>query len=137
MVFRLRGKGFSDQPHNRAKGRASERDAERWLGARGYRVVDRNVHRKTGEIDLVAFEGDVLCFIEIKARANRSFGRAVESISLGKQKKLARTAAAYLAASPHDGPCRFDVLAMDLENEEWRFTLIRDAFQVPASSGRF
>ncbi len=137
MVFRSRGKGFAGQPHNRAKGRASERDAERWLGAQGYRIVDRNVFRKTGEIDLVALEGDVLCFVEIKARANRSFGRAVESISLAKQKKLARTAAGYLVANPHEGPCRFDVLAMDLENGKWRFTLIRDAFPVPPSSGGF
>lgn len=136
MVFRSLGKGFSHQPHNRAKGRAGERDAESWLSSRGYRIVDRNVSRKTGEIDLIALDGDVLCFIEIKARANRSYGRAVESISLQKQKKLARTAASYLVSHPHDGPCRFDVLAMDLEDGAWRFTLIRDAFQVPASSRR-
>ena len=122
--------GFGHLPDTRARGRLGEREAERWLVARGYRVIERNVANRAGEIDLVAEEGGVLCFVEIKARANRAFGEAVEAVSVHKQRRLARAASLYLARQPTDRPCRFDVLAMDLEDGDWRFTLVRDAFGV-------
>ena len=72
--------GFSDQPHARARGKAGEDDAVRWLAAQGYEVLARNVVNHGGEIDVVAKDGDTLCFVEIKARDGDRYGPAVEAV---------------------------------------------------------
>ncbi len=124
---------FRRQPHSRAQGRVGEDAAERWLRQQGYRVLRRNVRTKAGEIDLVGLDGPIRCYIEVKARASKAFGGAIHAVPKAKQRRIAQAAALDLARFPCDGPCRFDVLAMDLEGEEWRFTLIKDAFQAPGA----
>jgi putative endonuclease len=120
---------FQDQPHNRGRGKAGEDDAVRWLTAQGYAIVERNVVNHGGEIDVVAREGETLCFIEIKARASDAFGPAIAAVDLRKQRRVSRAAALYLAIHGHrDTPCRFDVLGLDRAGNGWRYTLIRDAF---------
>lgn len=128
------GREFRRQGHTRARGRAGESAAERWLVGEGFEILERNVLNKAGEIDLIAREGETLCFIEIKARSTDAYGPAVSAVPFSKQRRIARAAALHLARHPTDSPCRFDVLAMDLVGESWRFTLVRDAFQVPAGS---
>lgn len=125
---------FRSQPNPRAKGQVAEDRAVAWLRRRGYRVVARNVENAGGELDVVARDGDTLCFVEIRARTNRAFGGAIASIDHTKRRKLIRAARAYLARHPHEGPCRFDVLGLDPPTEgdagAPEFTLLRDAFQV-------
>jgi len=123
---------WRDDSHTRERGNHGEDLAVDWLERHGYRTVARNVRTRAGEIDVVAWEREILCFLEIKARASRTYGPAVAAVPITKQRRLAHAAASYLAHRPTDAPCRFDVLAMDLEpGGAWRFTLIRDAFQVP------
>lgn len=125
---------FRSQPNPRAKGRVAEERAVAWLRRQGYRVVARNVETAGGELDVVARDGDTLCFVEIRARTSRAFGGAIASVNHEKRRKLIRAARAYLARHPHDGPCRFDVLGLDVKAENDagapRFTLLRNAFQV-------
>ena len=71
---------FSEQPHARARGRVGEDDAVRWLDTQGYKIVERNVVNHGGEIDIVAKDGETLCFIEIKARAGEG-GRLFGSVT--------------------------------------------------------
>jgi putative endonuclease len=120
---------FRRLPHTRARGKLGEEEAASWLEARGYRILERNLRNRAGEIDLIAEEAGTLCFLEIKARASREYGLAIEAISPAKQKRLARAASLHLACHPWAGPCRFDVLGMDLTPEGWVFTLIRNAFE--------
>ena len=103
--------------------------ASAWLIEQGYRIVERNVTTKAGEIDVVARDGETLCFIEVKARSTGDYGPAIEAVTPRKMRKIARTASLYLVSHPTDAPCRFDVLGMDLGDDGWRFTLVRDAFQ--------
>ena len=128
------GRLFRGQKHTRGRGRAAEREAARWLRRQGFEVVERNATNKAGEIDLVALEGDTLCFVEIKARSGSSHGSALAAVDPHKQQRLARTAALYLATHVDrwgsEPVCRFDVVAMDQEEGEWLFTLVRDAFSV-------
>lgn len=123
---------FRDLPHNRARGAESEEVAVAWLVEREYQVRERNLRNHAGEIDLIADHRGVCCFVEIKARSSTLYGPAVEAVSPAKQRRIARAAALYLATELRDwrGPCRFDVLAMDLVDGEWRFTLVQDAFQL-------
>ncbi len=124
---------FDKASHTRARGSLAEAQAARWLEGRGYRILVRNLVNKAGEIDLVALDGDTLCFIEVKARSSARFGSASAAVDGRKQRRLTRTAALYLATTGakvgEDRPCRFDVLAMDGQGEEWRFSLLTDAFQ--------
>lgn len=120
---------FDDQPHNRGRGKIGEDDAVSWLVRQGYRVVERNVVNHAGELDVVAYEGKTLCFVEIKARASGAFGPAIAAVDFRKQRRISRAAALYLAMKgPRDVPCRFDVLGLDKAGDGWRYTLVRDAF---------
>ena len=119
---------FASQPHTRARGRVGEEDAVRWLRSQGYEVLERNVVTRAGEIDLVAREGDTLCFVEIKARGSAAYGPAVAAVGPAKQRRLSRAAALYLATRRLAGSCRFDVLGLDAGPDGWEYTLVRDAF---------
>lgn len=122
--------GFQQLPHTHARGKLGEKEAATWLEQRGYQVLRRNLRNKAGEIDLVADHAGTLCFIEIKARASREYGLAIEAISPAKQRRLIRAASLFLAYHPWAGPCRFDVLGMDREDDgTWKFTLVQNAFE--------
>ncbi len=83
----------------------------------------------------MAREGETLCFVEVKARTSDRYGPAVAAVGSVKRRRLARAAALYLVAHPWTGPCRFDVLGLDRRADgDWEFTLVRDAFPVPASA---
>ncbi len=122
------GDDFRRQPHTRAQGRLGEDEGVLWLERQGYRIAQRNAVNKAGEIDVVAYDGEVLCFIEIKARATDDYGEAIEAVTPRKQRRLVRAASLYLALNPVEAACRFDVLGMDLGAGGWRFTLVKDAF---------
>ncbi len=125
---------FDKSNHTRQRGSLAEAQAALWLEARGYRILARNLTNKAGEIDLIALDGETLCFIEVKARVSTRFGSAATAVDRRKQRKLARAAALYLvttgAETGANRPCRFDVVAMDRQGEEWRVSLLKDAFQL-------
>jgi len=119
---------FDLQTHNRGRGKVGEEEAVRWLEAQGFAILDRNVVTHAGEIDLVAREGDTLCFIEVKARGTAAYGPAIAAVGPAKQRRVSRAAALYLALHRLAGACRFDVLGLDAAEGGWTYTLIRDAF---------
>ncbi len=122
---------FTELPHARARGAAAEDAAEAYLRLLGYRVLERNLTTKLGEIDLLALDGETLCFVEVKARTHGEFGPAIAAVGKRKQARLARVASLVLARNRSARACRFDVLGLDRDAAgEWRFTLIRNAFQL-------
>lgn len=117
-------------PGTRAIGSLGERLAERYLEAKGLRVIARNLHRRHAEIDLVAIDGDALCFVEVRLRSSARFGGAAESVDARKQRRI-RAAAVDLLASgtlPRASRLRFDVVAIDGPARERRITHYADAF---------
>ncbi|HEX2252967.1 MAG TPA: YraN family protein [Thermoanaerobaculia bacterium] len=110
------------------RGRVGEQAAVDWLLGQGFQVVERNARTGAGEIDLVARDGDTLCFVEIKARLSDRHGGALAAVGHAKQRRLVRAARLWLASNPWNGPCRFDVLALDGDGGRWRYTLVRGAF---------
>lgn len=121
---------FTRQPHTRASGRSAEQAAVAWLVDHGYRIEARNQATRAGEIDVVARDGETLCFIEIKARRSGRFGSPLAAIGWRKRRRIGRAAALYLAAGNWRGPCRFDVLGLTGSEDGWRFELVRDAFEL-------
>lgn len=98
----------------RGLGAWGEDTAARFLADKGYRILDRNWYAPHGELDLVAQQGETLVFVEVKARRRHDFGSPEEAITPAKQRKLRKTAWAYL--QEHDlteVDFRFDVVAID------------------------
>ncbi|HLR77408.1 MAG TPA: YraN family protein, partial [Burkholderiaceae bacterium] len=97
-------------------GAREENRAGRYLEAQGLHILARNLHCRTGEIDLVATDGTSLIFVEVRARGSRRYGGAAASVSHDKQARLRRTAQFFLpglCARHFAGvlpPCRFDVI---------------------------
>lgn len=116
---------------NRRVGEAGEQAAAEFLAALGYRIIGRNVRFRSGEIDLVARDGGVLVFVEVKTRRGRGFGAPGEAVTAAKQRRLVRLAALYLARLGSDPPpCRFDVVEVEPGPDgRLRCRLIKNAFQ--------
>lgn len=105
-------------------GEAGERVAECLLVKNGLRIVARNYRTRMGEIDLVAQDGDVLVFVEVRLRAGDRFGGAAASVGYAKQRRLAAAAQLYLARFGRAPRCRFDVVTLDEGEPRW----LRGAF---------
>jgi putative endonuclease len=126
---------FGSESTTRGRGRVGEDAGVAWLRRRGYEIVERNHSTRIGEIDVIARDDRVLCFIEIKARTDDSFGSPLAAVTRRKQRQIARVASLYLVESEYRGSCRFDVLGMELDQAgEWRFQLIQNAFEAPAET---
>lgn len=122
---------FDELPHHRARGAVAEDAAETYLRGLGMTIVARNVTTHVGELDLVALDGETLCFVEIKARTRQDFGQAIEAVGPRKRQRIARAASLFLAKNRSKRACRFDVLGLDrLEDGSWRITYVKDAFQL-------
>ncbi len=94
-------------------GQEGETTAERFLRRKGYRILAKNLRSSLGELDLVAEDGPVLVFVEVKARRTMDFGGAVHAVHGRKQTKLIRLAAQFLAKHHWaNRPCRFDVVLL-------------------------
>jgi putative endonuclease len=77
----------------------------------GYRMWETNFRSRYGEIDIIAWDGDCLVFVEVRSHASSAFGLPAESISLAKQTRLSMTAQTFLTKNDlHEANCRFDVV---------------------------
>lgn len=115
----------------RSFGRQSESEAVRFLERRGYRIVGQNIRIGRGEIDLIAYDRDVLVFVEVKARRSDRFGGPTWAVDPRKQRRLGVLAAGYMARRRlRDCPCRFDlVLIRQFTNRSTEIELIQNAFE--------
>lgn len=93
--------------------------------------MDRNIRLGRGEIDLIAYDGKVLVFIEVKARRTDRFGGALWAVDFRKQARLSRLAVRYLARQRlPDCVCRFDVvLIQGTADGGLEVRLIQNAFE--------
>lgn len=94
-------------------GARGEALAARRLKRLGYRILERNYRCAAGEIDLIAIDGDVLVFVEVKTRSTADYADPAESVGRSKQAKLRRAARHYLGTRhAQECPCRFDVVTV-------------------------
>jgi len=97
-------------------GRWGEKRCERFLKGKGLRTLMRNYSCKFGELDLVMVDADgTLVFVEVRSRADETFGPAENTITPAKRQRLVRAARYFLAAHQvEDRPLRFDVVTLIL-----------------------
>lgn len=109
-------------------GRQSEIDGAAYLRSIGFRVIGSGYHTRAGEIDLIAWDENVLVFVEVKAL--RSHAPPEDAVGFRKQQRVRRAAQSYMSHYRlRDVPHRFDILAISSRpGEKPEFRLLRDAF---------
>ena len=111
--------------------KAAEDTAAGFLKAKGYKILERNYKNKFGEIDIIALEGGVTCFLEVKARRCLKCGAPQEAVTALKQRQICRVAVNYLKdKNLLTHPARFDVVALEYKGNLPEISLIRDAFEL-------
>ena len=95
--------------NRRAFGNEGERAACEYLARRGWTIVETNVRRGRGEIDIVARRRGLTAFIEVKRRSSLRYGRPAEAVNPEKQRRIAGAAALYMQENDLER-VRFDVI---------------------------
>ena len=114
-----------------ALGKFGEDLARERLEDLGYRILKTNYRCPLGEIDLVARDGDVVVFVEIKTRKNESLGQVKEAVNRKKQTKISKVALAYMKSNNLWGSkARFDVVAIRLIDGKKEIEIIKNAFEL-------
>jgi putative endonuclease len=135
-VASARGAGDGG-PDRRARGRDAEALAAAFLEARGVEILARNHAIRQGEVDLVAREGEVLCFVEVRSRTSDAQGGPEETVSAAKARRVVAAATDWAARNGGlDREIRFDVVAVTLlEGEPPRIEHFRGAFDADGRPG--
>jgi putative endonuclease len=116
-------------------GTRGESAAYLFLRSKGYRIVATNfrVPQNRGEIDLIAWDGEVLCFIEVKTRIGEGLMPPETAVDAAKRAHVRSVARTYLRRLPgkQNPSCRFDVVSVTLSQTggQPRLKLIKRAFQ--------
>jgi len=123
-----------EMPAHQLTGQKGEEEAYFYLRRRGYVIVARNYRspHSRGELDLVGWDGDVLCFIEVKTRTTRDVKPAEAAVDYAKQKELGLVARDFLRQTPPSCQWRFDVISVyyDRHRSQPSFELFQNAFSV-------
>ena len=131
--FGAKRRSQQDLPLHQQIGRQGEEDAYFYLRKHGYIMVGRNFRSpgRRGEIDLIGWDGDILCFIEVKTRTSHDVKPAEAAVDHEKRRELAAMARAYLRRFP-PVPWRFDVVSVYYEGPPARprIELFKNAFPI-------
>ena len=115
-------------------GARGEFEAMFYLRRQGYKVFERRWRTPewNGDLDLIAWEQDTLCFVEVKTRTKRDFAPAAQAVDDAKRRMLRRMARAYRRTLPRvqaeSWAVRFDIVSVYLLGEAVECELARDAF---------
>jgi putative endonuclease len=111
------------------KGKRAEELARAYLEDHGYQIVLTNYRYRLGEIDIIAREGSVLCFVEVRSVKSKTFHDPLDTITSKKQARIIRAAQHYLAShETRADQLRFDVIGVTY-NPSLEIRLVRGAFE--------
>ena len=107
-------------------GAIMEEKAANYLVQQGYEILEKNYHCRFAELDIVAKDGEYLCFVEVKYRSSERYEAPQGVVSFKKMQKICHGASFFLQENrlSFDTQIRFDVLLIIGEN----ITLIQNAF---------
>lgn len=110
-------------------GKHGESIAVNYLKGKGYSILERNFRSHGCEIDIIARDGNVLVFLEVKTKQRGGFGDPENRVTLQKQKQIGIAAEGYLQEKGTEkNDCRFDVVAIELSKTNYSIRHIVDAF---------
>lgn len=123
-----------EMPAHQRTGRRGEEDAYFYLRRRGYVIIARNYRspHSRGELDLVGWDREVLCFIEVKTRTTHDVKPAEAAVDDAKQKELGLVAREFLRLVAPSCQWRFDVVSVyyDRRRNQPSFELFQNAFSL-------
>ena len=103
--------------------------AVRFLQRQGFKILERNYACRSGEIDIIACEGDTVCFVEVKARSSDDYGGPQAAVTKKQMRRIVNAALFYLGRKGvPEVDCRFYVVAVRGGGDEPGVELYRDAF---------
>jgi putative endonuclease len=118
--------------NNRMFGTKGESKAVEYLLNQGYKILCQNYRAgRIGELDIIAKDGETLCFIEVKTRSSTIYGTPAQSVSKLKQAAVKKLARFYMHEfNCYECPCRFDVIEvrMDRTGKVRDINIIKNAF---------
>jgi len=129
---KMRRQSGSGKPTHLVLGELGEAEAFFYLQRMGYRMVATNFRapHDRGEIDLIGWDGDTLCFVEVKTRTEASFAPPSTAVTRSKQARILAVARRYLRHLSVKPACRFDILSIVASAGEGlpEFTLRKGTF---------
>lgn len=116
---------------NKKSGFYAEDIASKYLVKLGMDIIDRNIHCRFGELDIIALDKQCLVFIEVRYRKNEYIMSALESIDYNKVQKLITSSSYYLTTHPKykEHTCRYDVISLTGDLNKPDIKWIKNAFQ--------
>jgi len=113
--------------NNKLLGNWGERVAKKYLEKLKYKVIKTNFICKQGEIDIIAFDGKELVFIEVKTRISKEFGYAIEAVNNLKQNHIRKVARYFVYKHDLENFCmRFDIIEIYLEKKKYFLNHIKN-----------
>lgn len=111
--------------HKKVLGKKGEKLVEKYLIAKGYKLLKRNFRTPFGEADLIVQEGDETVFVEVKTRTSEKFGTPREAVGREKQRRYYQIAQCYGERVGEEPNARFDVAEV---YEDDRIEYYKNAF---------
>ena len=119
----------TDKSKNVLKGIIGEDLAMEYLISNGYKIEQINWRSKKAEIDLIAKDGNVLVFVEVKLRSTSLFGNPERSVGAKKKKLLVAAATSYMDSIEYEMAIRFDIITIIYRsNNDFSLEHYKDAF---------
>ncbi|MBP6239026.1 MAG: YraN family protein [Saprospiraceae bacterium] len=110
-------------------GNLGEEKATLFLQEIGYKILERNWRFSKAEIDIIAKDGEVLVFVEVKSKSYTFFGAPEESVSAYKENLIIDAAHQFMIKIGHDWEIRFDIISIVFDkNKDASITHFKDAF---------
>ncbi len=112
--------------NKRVIGKEYEDRAVEYLTKNGCNIIQRNFRNRIGEIDIIMYSDNYLCFVEVKYRSTSRYGSPLEAVNYYKIKQIKRVALSYMEYKKFkaDTPIRFDVIGILDDKITW----IKNAF---------
>lgn len=103
---------FPQQTPNQVSGQRGESLAAEFLVKKHFHILDKNFRTPQGEIDIIAQDGNVIVFVEVKYRGTDEFGHPSIAVTDQKIQKITRAAEQYLQEKNLDADFRFDIISI-------------------------
>lgn len=99
-------------------GKKGEELAVGFLEKLGYQILETNWRHRRAEIDIIAKDGEILVFIEVKTRSDDFFGNPASFVTTKKERFMSDAANVYMEQIGHDWEIRFDIVGIVMWSEE-------------------
>ena len=118
--------------NDRNTGSIGEEIAARYLETKGFEIKKRNFqYSNFGEIDIIAKDGNILVFVEVKANRTKNFGKPEFRVGISKQRQIYKVAQIYMSYNHiRNTDCRFDVIGIEMGRDTNEITHFENAFSL-------